>query len=322
MTNELKTLKEAQTKLSQAEEVNTAEAIMVSQTEGDKRSSAIDFGALLGRAQIAASFSKMSSVLELMTIKEIKESKKYKELKGIPFLKKDGVGSKTVVLTGTWAEFCEVLGSSKSNVDERLSNLELFGEEALESMQKMGMTTRDLKKLRKLPEEELKAIVDDGEIKVSDREEALDLIEEMAHKHRTEKAGMQQSIAKLEQDNQSNERLLSDKDKKINTLTKQLEAQLTPVERRKKEEELHARLRSELSVSEIDIDKGIARLGDAIQTIQETSSCPTDLNEACGDAVYHALSRLLDMALDLGMAEPALRQLESFKDNAELMNLA
>ncbi|MGO2233493.1 MAG: MarR family transcriptional regulator [Marinomonas sp.] len=320
MTNITHELAKAENALEQAEEMNAVEALNDASSQGDNAN--IDVGLILGRIQMSQTIAKFADVVTLSALKEIKETKRYRALKGKVITVSDDVGEKQVVLKGTWDEFCSLCHASKSSVDERLMNLELFGENALQSMQLLGMTTRDLRKLRKLPEEELKAIVDDGEIKVSDREEALDLIEEMAHKHRTEKAGMQQSIAKLEQDNQSNERLLSDKDKKINTLTKQLEAQLTPVERRKKEEELHARLRSELSVSEIDIDKGIARLGDAIQTIQETSSSPTDLNEACGDAVYHALSRLLDMALDLGMAEPALRQLESFKDNAELMNLA
>ncbi|EAQ65841.1 hypothetical protein MED121_01480 [Marinomonas sp. MED121] len=320
MTNITHELAKAENALEQAEEMNAVEALNDASSQGDNAN--IDVGLILGRLQMSQTMAKFADAVSLSVLKQVKEGKSYRALKGKVITVTDSAGEKQITLLGTWDEFCNLCHTSKSSVDDRLRNLEMFGESALASMQSLGMTTRDLKKLRKLPEEELKVIVDEGEIKVSDREEALDLIEEMAHKHRIEKADMQQNIAKLEQDCQSSERLLSDKDKKINSLTKQLEAKLTPVERRKKEEELHARLRSELSVSEIDIDKGIARLGDAIQTTQETSSCPTDLNEACGDAVYHALSRLLDMALDLGMAEPALRQLESFKDNAELMNLA
>lgn len=319
MTKELQKIAEVKEQLKEAEEVNAVEAIAHAGAQGDAAN--IDISLLLGRAQMSQTFAKFADVVTLSTLKKIKETKQYRALKGKTITISDDIGEKPLILNGTWEEFCSLCNTSKSSVDERLSNLDTFGESALHSMQVLGMTTRDLRKLRKLPEEELKAIVDGSEVKVSDREEALEIIEEMAVKHRTEKAALVQTVAKLEQDSQSNERLLSSKDKKINELTKQLETKLTPAQKRQKEEEINAHLLNGLTVAEMDIDRGLARFGDAIQTIHETSNHPLDLDSACDDAAYRVLSRLVDMVIDLRMVEPAMQKLEELKTEAQRLNL-
>lgn len=42
------------------------------------------------------------------------------------------------------------------------------------------MTTRDLRRLRQLPQEDLTAIVEGEVVKVQDRDEALEIIEELS----------------------------------------------------------------------------------------------------------------------------------------------
>lgn len=53
-------------------------------------------------------------------------------------------------------------------------------------MSAIGMTTRDLRRLRQLPQEDLTAIVEGEVVKVQDRDEALEIIEELSAKHRQE----------------------------------------------------------------------------------------------------------------------------------------
>ncbi|EGQ9240097.1 MarR family transcriptional regulator [Vibrio vulnificus] len=311
MSDEMKQLVVAQQALSDAQELNAAEALTISQNEGTKLGEAVDLGALLGRAQMAEKLSKITDAVSLSALKEIKESKKYKALKGIAFSKSSTVGSNLVVLKGTWEEFCEIYGSSKSTVDERLKNLDVFGEQALESMSAIGMTTRDLRRLRQLPQEDLTAIVEGEVVKVQDRDEALEIIEELSAKHRQEKQALQSEVTKLAQEKQSNERLLADKDKKINDLSKKLDTPLSPAQSRQKEEELNSKLLDQLNVATLAVDSGLARLFDAIQTIHDNPH-PTDIDVACENALFHTLERLLALSADLGINAHVLSHLEQW----------
>ena len=98
---------------------------------GEKRFAAVALGQVVGQLQMASAIQSFVGVSSLQTLKRIKEAKDYKELKGMQL--PDGR-----IMKGTWADFCEVIGESVSNVDERLKNMEYFGEKALESMQAIG----------------------------------------------------------------------------------------------------------------------------------------------------------------------------------------
>ncbi|HDY7906120.1 MarR family transcriptional regulator [Vibrio vulnificus] len=311
MSDEMKQLVVAQQALSDAQELNAAEALTISQSEGTKLGEAVDLGALLGRAQMAERLSKITDAVSLSALKEIKESKKYKALKGITFSKSSTVGSNLVVLKGTWEEFCEIFGSSKSTVDERLKNLDVFGEQALESMSAIGMTTRDLRRLRQLPQEDLITIVEGEVVKVQDRDEALEIIEELSAKHRQEKQALQSEVTKLAQEKQSNERLLADKDKKINDLSKKLDTPLSPAQVRQKEEELNSKLLDQLNVATLAVDSGLARLFDAIQTVHDNPH-PTDIDVACENSLFHILERFLALSADMGISAHVISHLEQW----------
>ncbi|HDM8036037.1 TPA: MarR family transcriptional regulator [Vibrio fluvialis clinical-1] len=311
MSEELKRLEHAQKALNDAKEMNAAEALSISQNMGDVLGNAIDFGALVGRAQMAASIAKITDAVSLSILKEIKETKQYKLLKGTKFQKQTAVGNNFVTLKGTWEEFCQMVGSSKSTIDERLSNLDTFGEQALQSMQSIGMTTKDLRRLRQLPQEELTAIVDGEVIKVQDRDEALEIIEELSAKHRQEKQALQSEVTKLTQDKESNERLLADKDKKINSLSKKLDTPLSLAQTRQKEEELNSKLLNQLNIAATSVDGGFARLFDAIETINDNPH-PTDIDQACEDTLFRLLERFLNLSAELGISAHVKSHLEQW----------
>nr|WP_050908322.1 hypothetical protein [Vibrio harveyi] len=317
MSDELKRLEKASQNLEDAKEMNAAEAINMSNSVN----ASIDIGMFLGRVQMAQSFANFAETVSLSALKEIKETKGYRKLKGrtlsLPENLSDGVQN-VVILKGTWDEFCKLCGTSKSKVDEDLMNLSLFGERALKSMQTLGVTTKDLRRLRKLPQEDLTAIVEGEVVKVQDRDEALEIIEELSAKHRQEKQALQQEVNSLTQEKQSNERLLSDKDKKINSLSKKLDTPLSPAQARQKEEQLNNQLLEQLNIAALAVDSGMARLFDAVQTIQDNEH-PTDIDQACEDTLFRVLERFLSLSGDMGIAAHVIEHLEQWHSESALL---
>ncbi len=317
MSNELTKLETAQQALSDANEINAAEALTMAQSS----QASIDIGMCLGRIQMAQSFAIFADTVSLSALKEIKEAKAYRELKGRTVNMNptsDDGGENDIVLRGTWDEFCKLCGTSKSKVDEDLMNLSLFGEKALKSMQTLGVTTKDLRRLRQLPQEDLTAIVEGEVVKVQDRDEALEIIEELSAKHRQEKQALQQEVNSLTQEKQSHERLLADKDKKINSLSKKLDTPLSPAQARQKEEQLNSQLLEQLNIAALAVDSGMARLFDAIQTIQDNQH-PTDIDQACEDTLFRILERFLSLSGDMGIAAHVIEHLEQWHSESALL---
>ena len=108
---------------------------------------------LLGQAQMADAVSKLTATVAVSKMAFVKESKLYRQLAGTK--DRDGRG-----LTGTWEEFCVLLGTSAPKVNEDIANLQSFGEEALESMSRMGIGYRELRQYRRLPEDQKQALIE------------------------------------------------------------------------------------------------------------------------------------------------------------------
>lgn len=167
---------------------------------------------LLGQAQMANAFGQFSVTVTTSKISYVKENKLYRALKGQK--SRDGHG----FLTGTWDEFCQLLGRSVEQVDEDIRNLKALGEEALESMSRMGIGYRELRQYRKLPEDQKTALIEAA--KVGDKDTFLELAEDMIAKHAKEKEALAKQVEDLKADGEASARLLSDKNAKIDELTK------------------------------------------------------------------------------------------------------
>lgn len=141
---------------------------------------------MLGQAQAFKAISKFADVVSLQKLAHIKETKLYKALRGKRAVDKDG---DEIADVGTWEGFCRVLGLSRVKVDEDLINLSVFGEEALAQLTAVGAGYRELRKLRKLPEDERLLIA-----KAPDRESLVELIDDMAAKHAAEKSALQKQV--------------------------------------------------------------------------------------------------------------------------------
>lgn len=169
---------------------------------------------ILGQAQMASAFEQFSRTVRTSKLAHIKENKLYRVLRG----QKSPHGAE--ILDGTWEEFCGLLGSSVDQIDRDIANLKTFGEEALESMSRMGIGYRELRQYRRLPEDEKTALIEVA--KSGDQESFLDLAESLIARHAAEKDASRKRIEDLEATVQVKERQIKAKDTKINELDEAL----------------------------------------------------------------------------------------------------
>lgn len=134
---------------------------------------------LLGQAQMAGAFEAFSRTVRTSKLAFVKEKKLYRGLAG--HKNPHGAG----LLGGTWEEFCGLLGRSVDQVDRDIANLMAFGEEALDSMSRMGIGYRELRQYRRLPQDQQAALIEVA--KAGDKEAFVDLAEEMIAQHAREK---------------------------------------------------------------------------------------------------------------------------------------
>ncbi|HFG7809365.1 TPA: hypothetical protein ACIA70_000945 [Salmonella enterica subsp. enterica serovar Java] len=146
---------------------------------------------LLGQAQMAEAFGKFSQTVWSSKLAYVKENKLYQCLKG-------KTTPNGLELSGTWVEFCNLLGISDEKANQDISNLRTFGEEALESMSRMGIGYRELRQFRKLPEDSKNALIEVA--KEGDKESLLDLAEELIARQNEEKEKLAQQLAEKEAD--------------------------------------------------------------------------------------------------------------------------
>ena len=183
---------------------------------------------LLGQAQMADALAQFSLTVSTSKMAYVKENKLYRALSG----RKTADGQQ---FSGTWDEFCSLLGRSRQQIDEDILNLRTLGEEALESMSRMGIGYRELRQFRRLPEDQKSALIEVA--KEGDKTALLELAEEMISKHAREKE-------ELKTDLEISRQMLAEKKEELGTI-------------RNEKEELKARL-VRRSTTETPDEEGVA----------------------------------------------------------------
>ncbi|EAC0789274.1 hypothetical protein G3601_002829 [Salmonella enterica] len=156
---------------------------------------------LLGQVQMADAFAKFTATVAVSKMAYVKENKLYQSLAGIK--NRDGRG-----FDGTWEDFCRLLGTSAPKANEDINNLRTFGEEALESMSRMGIGYRELRQFRKLPEDSKTALIEVA--KQGDKESLLDLAEELIARQNDEKEQLAKQLADTEADLEASRKRAAD----------------------------------------------------------------------------------------------------------------
>lgn len=178
---------------------------------------------VMGHVQMARAFSKFADVVSLSKIAHIKETKMYRALSG-----KKGVDDRGVEIAdvGTWDGFCRAIGSSKTKIDEDLLNLRAFGEEALESLTRIGAGVREMRQYRRLPADDRLALIDAA--KAGDKDELLDLAETLISRHVKEREALEARAKDAEDTAADRDRVIGSKQDQISSL----EVKLASAERR------------------------------------------------------------------------------------------
>ena len=170
---------------------------------------------LLGQAQMAGAFEDFSRTVRTSKLAFVKENKLYRALAG----RKSPHGAEN--LSGTWEEFCNLLGRSVDQVDRDISNLRAFGEEALESMSRMGIGYRELRQYRRLPEDDKSALIEAA--KSGDSAAFVDLAEELISKHAKEKEELTKKLEDTQHDYDALSKVEADTSKKLREAKLELE---------------------------------------------------------------------------------------------------
>ena len=170
---------------------------------------------LLGQAQMAGAFEEFSRTVRTSKLAFVKENKLYRAIAG----RKSPHGAE--IMSGSWEEFCGLLGRSVDQVDRDIANLRTFGEEALDSMSRMGIGYRELRQYRRLPEDEQAALIEVA--KAGDKDAFIDLAEEIIAKHAKEKTELTQRIDEVNADYEAQGEVMANKAKELDSTKLELE---------------------------------------------------------------------------------------------------
>lgn len=165
---------------------------------------------LLGQAQMADAFAKFSKTVFISKLAFVKERKLYQAISSGK--SEDGLHSK-----GTWDNFCHMLGWTPQHANEAIDSLKSFGEDALESMSRMGIGYRELRQYRRLPDDQKLALIEAA--KGGDKDSFLDLAEELITRHAREKEAMQRQLDDVAGKVLARDKLLEAKSRENDALT-------------------------------------------------------------------------------------------------------
>lgn len=176
----------------------------------------------MGMVRAFGFVNKLLTVGTLKVMREVKEAKKYKGL--VTYI--DG----ELTTVGSWEEFCKACGLTRQKVDEDLQNLSKFGEEFLETSQRLGLGYREMRKLRQLPEEARAEIVDADYSDTTDKEELIEKIEDLTAQHAKEKEALQAQLKRKSDDYEAQAKVLATKNERINHLDLELAKKTKAIE--------------------------------------------------------------------------------------------
>lgn len=202
---------------------------------------------LLGQAQMAGAFEDFSRTVRASKLAFVKENKLYKALKG----KKSTNGS---CLLGTWEEFCELLGISHDKANMDIANLQAFGEEALESMSRMGIGYRELRQWRRLPDDSRSALIE--AVKQGNKEAVEYLAEELIATHAKEKSALEKQVDDLQADKEALGQRIAHKSRELEETTHELAKTRRRIQSMKADEAEKA-LRKEVAAAHFEAETAL-----------------------------------------------------------------
>lgn len=253
----------------------------------------IEMNQLLGRLQATQAIAAMLDGLSLAQIAQIKEGKRYKQLAGQKMVI-DGAE----IRLDTWEGFCAALGSSRRAIEEKLDNLRLLGTEALEKATALGMTTQELRKLRRLDASDQQIVIGEIEVAAGDKEAIIDLITDMAAKHSKEREELQAKLEDQRGEAAASERIIEERNKRIDKLEKQLHKQQHRTMEEKRQQQM-----TDAGAAQILCLAPLAGLDDAIDTLlsEDDAAC----TRHAANLLHELRAAVEDLQLKYGLGDVA-----------------
>ncbi|MFU2111667.1 hypothetical protein [Glaesserella parasuis] len=180
---------------------------------------------MLGMVRMSDFHRKLVTCHHIKVLSEFKEAKKYKDLDIM-----DNNGNWRRVTT--WDDFCNALGFSREKIDEDIRNLNVLGEEFLETSQRLGLGYREMRKLRQLPSDARAEIIDADYSEATDKEELIEKIEDLTAKHVREKDALTKQLETAKGNYEAQSKVMANKDRKINELSEELAKKKHDIETR------------------------------------------------------------------------------------------
>lgn len=255
---------------------------------------------LWGQIQMADAIAKLTTVVGLTKLKEIKETKLYRAFSGKSAVDRDGDKIPDV---GTWDGFCRALGTSANKVDEDLLNLRVFGETAMENLTRIGAGYRELRQFRKLPEDQKTALIEVAQ--TGDKDSFLELAEELIAKHAKEKESAQvkldaaqKQLADAQATLEAKDQLLTSRNKKLDELTVELQKRDTrsPEEAEAQRQRLERELLDQLQDSSTKLMFGIQGFAQSVADCLERAEPESAMQTAVTSTVQFLFQRIDEIA--------------------------
>ena len=251
---------------------------------------------MLGQIQMSRAISKFTDVVSLQKLKYIKENKSYRALSGQKGIDRNG---SEITDVGTWAGFCAALGVSASKIDEDLTNLQIFGEEALAQLTQAGAGYRELRQYRKLPEDQKQALIEVA--KAGDKEGFVELAEEIIAKHAKEKEALAAQVQEAQATLEAKDRVLADKNERLTKLEEEGKRKFKPSAgseaKTAQEQALLTELDQASSAAYLAIHKTFA----AADVALSDSGAREAIQTRARQAVEFLVQQLADMAEEFGI---------------------
>ena len=222
----------------------------------------------IGALQYANLVKKVVTCNELEILINLKNSKTYQK---VPLFDNQG---KSYFATN-WEQFCNVLGYSVEKVDLDIRNYIRLGVEGFESCQKLGLGTRAISSIARIPETEREAIIEVATQPDATIEKVMGLFEDYMLKKSAEKEALTQQntelTAKLEDvtgDLESVRKISAEKTKHLDEAREQLERtrrQIADAD----PEAVGEELRLNLSAVQVSIESEMTKLRPLLEQLIE-----------------------------------------------------
>lgn len=179
-------------------------------TNDIEREAAFDAARMLGQIESAQFSARVQEKVIVDVFLKLKKNKAYRAIKY-----RDDTGN--LRSCADLEEFCkQFLGASYRKVKELADNYHLVGPDLFEQASKLGFRREDYHTLKALPADDQEAIR--AAMQTDDRDQILDLMQELAARHASEKAALKAEAAEATATAEARDQVVKAKESKITTL--------------------------------------------------------------------------------------------------------